>query len=264
MQEHESNNNDLDGKLRDYFRAEDRGLEAPPGLWDAISPRLGEQRRPGWRRRLLAASISMPFWAPEARKALAVGMVLVVAVGLVYFGVSLVTDGDVRPDTADTYEASRAVPYQESAEAASRPAAPTTPRPQATGLAAGRDPAFAMVGTLGVSVVGDELAFDTTSLSVDSGTEVTVTFSNPSSVNTHNFVVVQPGTKDSVAADGTAAGPDNNWVPPGDSRVIANTVLIGPGESTQLTFTAPAAGTYQFVCTFPGHNFTMFGDFTVN
>jgi hypothetical protein len=29
-------------------------------------------------------------------------------------------------------------------------------------------------------------------------------------------------------------------------------------------FTAPAAGTYQFVCTFPGHNFTMFGDFIVN
>ena len=61
-----------------------------------------------------------------------------------------------------------------------------------------------------------------------------------------------------------SAGPDNNWVPPGDPRVIANTVLIGPGESTEVTFTAPESGTYQFVCTFPGHNFTMFGDFVVN
>ncbi len=115
-----------------------------------------------------------------------------------------------------------------------------------------------------LGVAGETLTFDTTSLSVDSGAEVTVTFSNPSAVNTHNFVVVQAGTKDAVATDGTAAGPDNNWVPPGDSRVIANTVLIGPGETAKVTFTAPAPGTYQFVCTFPGHNFTMFGDFVVN
>ena len=111
---------------------------------------------------------------------------------------------------------------------------------------------------------GNELAFDATELSVDSGAEVTLTFSNPSSANTHNFVVVQDGAKDAVAADGAIAGPDNNWVAPDDSRVIANTVLIGPGESTKLTFTAPAPGIYQFVCTFPGHNFTMFGEITVN
>ena len=67
-----------------------------------------------------------------------------------------------------------------------------------------------------------------------------------------------------MATDGTVAGQDNNWVKPGDSRVIANSVLIGPGDSGEVTFTAPASGTYQFVCTFPGHNFTMFGDFVVN
>ena len=76
-------------------------------------------------------------------------------------------------------------------------------------------------------------------------------------------MIVQDGTKDAVAADGTPAGPANNWVAPGDSRVIANTELLGPGESGDVTFTAPVPGTYQFVCTFPGHNFTMFGDFTV-
>ena len=114
-----------------------------------------------------------------------------------------------------------------------------------------------------LGAAGETLAFDSTSLSVDSGAEVTVTFSNPSTVNTHNFVVVQPGTKDAVAADGINF-PDNNWVKPGDSRVIANTVLIGPGESAKVTFTAPAPGAYQFVCTFPGHSSSMFGDFVVN
>jgi azurin len=70
--------------------------------------------------------------------------------------------------------------------------------------------------------------------------------------------------KDAVAADGTAAGPANNWVPPGDARVIANTILLDPETFGEVTFTAPASGTYQFVCTFPGHNFTMFGNFIVN
>ncbi|MQG65022.1 MAG: azurin, partial [SAR202 cluster bacterium] len=41
-------------------------------------------------------------------------------------------------------------------------------------------------------------------------------------------------------------------------------ILLDPGASGEVTFTAPASGTYQFVCTFPGHNFTMFGDFIVN
>jgi azurin len=67
-----------------------------------------------------------------------------------------------------------------------------------------------------------------------------------------------------VSADGTGAGPGNNWLPVDDSRVIGNTMVLSPGQSDTATFTAPAAGTYQFVCTFPGHNFTMFGDFIVN
>ena len=91
-----------------------------------------------------------------------------------------------------------------------------------------------------------------------------MTFNNSSSVNTHNWAMVEAGTKDAVATDGLAAGQDNNWLPVDDSRVIGATILLGPGESGQATFTAPAAGAYQFVCTFPGHNFTMFGEFTVN
>ena len=41
-------------------------------------------------------------------------------------------------------------------------------------------------------------------------------------------------------------------------------ILFEDKKNPGVKFTAPSAGTYQFVCTFPGHNFTMFGDFTVN
>ncbi len=117
---------------------------------------------------------------------------------------------------------------------------------------------------LAIDVQGDALAFNAATLSAASGSEVVVTFNNSSGVNTHKWALVEAVTKDAVATDGLAAGQDNNWLPVGDSRVIGATILIGPGESAQATFTAPSAGTYQFVCTFPGHNFTMFGEFTVN
>jgi len=114
-----------------------------------------------------------------------------------------------------------------------------------------------------IGAVGESFTFDTGSFSANSGVNVTVTFENPSANNQHNLVIVQPGTKDAVATAGMAAGADNNWVPPDDARVIKSTALINPGGSGDVTFTAPSAGTYQFVCTFPGHNFTMFGDFIV-
>ena len=175
------------------------------------------------------------------------GLALAFMVGLALLGLFTAINGNQR-----SYAADRAIPYEEHAEAEDKPESPATP-PVAAGPVA-----------LDLGAKGDELAFDTTSLSVDSGAEVTLTFSNGSSVNTHNFVLVQAGTKDAVAADGAVAGTANDWVPPGDSRVIANSVLVAPGESATLTFTAPAPGAYEFVCTFPGHNFTMFGEFLVN
>ena len=151
-------------------------------------------------------------------------------------------------------------PAQRTPEPTVAPTAvPATTAPATSAPAASAGPV-----QLDIDVNGDALQFNTNNFSVSAGAEVVVTFNNSSGVNFHNFVLVQPGTKDAVAADGTTAGPANDWVPPGDSRVIANTVLISPGESAKVTFTAPPAGTYQFVCTFPGHNFTMFGDFIVN
>ena len=116
---------------------------------------------------------------------------------------------------------------------------------------------------LDIDVNGDALQFNINSMSASPGAEVVVTFNNSSSANTHNWALVEVGTKDDVALDGLTAGQDNNWLPANDPRVIASTILIGPGESGQATFTAPSAGGYQFVCTFPGHSALMFGDFIV-
>jgi azurin len=144
-----------------------------------------------------------------------------------------------------------------------------TYRPTPTAVPATKAPAPVGGGdsaTLEIDVQGDALYFSVADMFATASGEVSVTFTNSSSVNSHNWALVENGTKDAVSADGTGtgAGPSNNWLPVDDSRVIGNTMVLSPGQSDTTTFTAPAAGTYQFVCTFPGHNFTMFGDFIVN
>ena len=117
--------------------------------------------------------------------------------------------------------------------------------------------------SLAISVDGDALAFNAGNFEVAAGAEVVLVFNNVSTINQHNWVLVMAGTKDDVSARGTAAGPANDWVQPGDPDVIDHTKLLDPGTSGEVRFAAPPPGTYQFVCTFPGHNFTMFGDFVV-
>ncbi len=116
---------------------------------------------------------------------------------------------------------------------------------------------------LGISVNGDALQFDQDRFRVAADTELVLRFKNVSKTNHHNWVLVRAGTKDDVAQRGPSAGPDNDWVQQGDPDVIAHTKLVAPGKTGELRFTSPAAGSYQFVCTFPGHNFSMFGDFVV-
>jgi len=74
---------------------------------------------------------------------------------------------------------------------------------------------------------------------------------------------VRPGTIDAVAADGIAAGEANNYLKPNDNRVLAYTALAKEGETVSVTFDAPPRGTYDFVCTFPGHATLMRGKFIV-
>lgn len=84
----------------------------------------------------------------------------------------------------------------------------------------------------------------------------------------HNVVILQSGNDPvefgaRVMEEGGAA--DNEYLPDalrGD--VVASTDMIGGGETTTITFTAPdEPGLYAFVCTFPGHYAAMNGVMTV-
>lgn len=96
------------------------------------------------------------------------------------------------------------------------------------------------------------------------GQKVHVTFKNVATmaVLKHNWVVTKPGTEAKVAEEGLAAGEAQNYVVPGEN-VIASTKLAAGGQTVDVTFTAPAPGTYPFVCTMPGHYVVMKGKLVV-
>ncbi|WP_159015653.1 azurin [Cognatiluteimonas profundi] len=107
----------------------------------------------------------------------------------------------------------------------------------------------------------DAMRFDQHSATVSSTCKtITVNFSHtgklPAQAMGHNLVIASAADYQAVAQDGLKAGLANNYVKPGDTRVIASTKIIGGGESTSTTFPGSklkAGGAYKLFCTAPGH-----------
>ena len=77
----------------------------------------------------------------------------------------------------------------------------------------------------------------------------------PKMAMSHNFVLIKPGNDPMQFANaGIPGGFAGNYIPPDKKdQIIAFTPLAGLGETVEIAFKAPAAGTYPFICTFPGH-----------
>lgn len=83
----------------------------------------------------------------------------------------------------------------------------------------------------------------------------------------HNVVILNKGEDyQKFGGELTSAGGklENEYLPESmRSRVFVFTKMIGGGETTEIEFTAPAAGEYPYLCTFPGHFGTMNGKMLV-
>jgi azurin len=98
--------------------------------------------------------------------------------------------------------------------------------------------------------------------------EITVTLHHagkqPREAMGHDWVLVKTADLAAVDQAGLAAGLADNYVKPGDQRVLAHTRVIGGGETTSVTFPASIlrkGGDYSYLCTFPGHSALMHGKF---
>lgn len=111
------------------------------------------------------------------------------------------------------------------------------------------------------------MRYDKLLLRVKVGQEVTLTLNHtgeqPKNLMGHNFVLLKKGTDVSRFASKAGVAIENDYIPADTEAVIAHTKMIGGGESTTITFDAPPKGSYDYLCSFPGHHGLMRGKFIV-
>jgi azurin len=79
----------------------------------------------------------------------------------------------------------------------------------------------------------------------------------------HNWILTTKGSGNAVANEGIGAGEAKGYINKSNKNIIAFTPIAKPGKTVKVTFKAPKKGTYDYVCTSPGHNMLMKGKFTV-
>ncbi len=114
----------------------------------------------------------------------------------------------------------------------------------------------------------DQMQFNKSEMRVKAGSTVKLTLKHVGEMTKqqmgHNWVLLKQGTDIMEFGQKAASAADNNYIPQAEaSKVIANTKTLGGGEVTTITFEAPAKGTYDFICSFPGHVALMKGKFIV-
>lgn len=116
----------------------------------------------------------------------------------------------------------------------------------------------------------DQMQYDKKAFELVEGQEVSLTFSHngklPAVAMGHNVVILKPGTNVPEFAMKAATKAANGYLPDDEESkklIVAATKMLGGGEKDTITFTAPAAGEYPFICSFPGHFAMMQGVMTV-
>jgi azurin len=106
---------------------------------------------------------------------------------------------------------------------------------------------------------GDDMKYSVTSIPAKRGETLRIvlkaTGAMPKIAMSHNVVVLKPGTDQMAFVNAGASARATNYIAPAmNAQVIAHTPLAGNGETVEITFKVPAtAGSYPYVCTFPGH-----------
>jgi azurin len=151
--------------------------------------------------------------------------------------------------SAETEKPAPAAPAAPAAAPA--PAAPVVAKPEADGM---------------VHISSSDLMrYTATRIEAPAG-KIKVEMKNggalPKEVMGHNFTVLKPGTDVMAFAAKAMPAKATDYVPADATEVIAHTKLLGPGESEVLELDLQA-GTYPFLCTFPGHVGLMNGQLVV-
>lgn len=136
------------------------------------------------------------------------------------------------------------------------------------GFTAGVAPALAAGPRVIEITANDQMKFSVANIDAKAGEDLKVVLKNagtlPKEAMGHNWVLLKADVD--VAAFATAAmmAKDTDYIPAAKKGdVLASIPVLGPKKEGDVTFKAPAAGTYNFICSFPGHFMIMKGTLTV-
>lgn len=121
--------------------------------------------------------------------------------------------------------------------------------------------------SLTIKAVGNtmsDIAYEPKEITVPVNSTVEISLINESTAEgmSHNIVFIQMGTGAEIASEGLVSGEEKNYIPENEN-VIAGSEIALPGQTVKLTFTAPQAGSYHYICTYPGHYPQMIGRMNV-
>lgn len=134
-------------------------------------------------------------------------------------------------------------------KAPAAPAAPAAPVPTAP-IAPDEAGVVHLVGT-------DQMRYNATRIDVKAGQKFKLELKNsgalPKDVMGHDFVLLKIGSDPMAFGAKAMTAKTTDYIPAdGADQMLAHTKLLGPGESDTIELEL-AAGTYPFLCTFPGH-----------
>lgn len=114
----------------------------------------------------------------------------------------------------------------------------------------------------------DQMKYNLSTIEAKAGESLKVVLTNvgtlPKEAMGHNWVLLKAGTDVAAFAMASMMAKDTDYVAPSQKdKVIALIKVLGPKQTADVTFTAPAAGEYTFICSFPGHYMLMKGTLTV-
>jgi azurin len=170
------------------------------------------------------------------------------------------------PATVADVTASAATPASTTAATTGTPAA-TASTPAAAPAAAATKSTAGAARVIEITA-NDQMKFSLTTMEAKAGEELKVVLTNlgtlPKEAMGHNWVLLKAGTDPMAFGAASMTAKDKEYI--GDSvkdQVLAFIKILGPKQTGEVTFKAPAAGEYPFICSFPGHVALMKGTLVV-
>ncbi len=104
----------------------------------------------------------------------------------------------------------------------------------------------------------DQMKYSTNELKAVAGTPIKLTFKHIGTIGKeamgHNVVILKPGTDAAAYAAKALEAKATDYIPASEAAsVVAHTKLLGGGEEDVIEFTIAEKGSYEYICTFPGH-----------